>query len=483
MLTFIPAFRRFVKRLTIALVICIVLSGIGISAVNGMINSRFAGINRKDVEVAPDTGKGEPANFLLIGSDTRAFVKTAEDKKKFVDAQGEEGQRSDTMMIIHVDPKNKKTIIMAIPRDTLVQIPGIGKTKINAAYNTDLGGGVNKLIETIDVNFGVPIHHYVNMDFQSFQEIVKALGPVNVWFENPARDAKSGLNTQGKAGCIALDGPNALSYVRSRYYQELKNGKWVEDPSSGVGRIKRQQDFMKRVATIAVRESFADPLAGSDAVDGVLKNIEVDQNFNKSAIFKLANAFKNVDPSDTEHVIFETLPVESKYQNGSWNDVIKQDEAEVMLEDLRSFSSTKDDEEDIPKNLPAANTVNLRTINTTNQKGLAATVDTNLKAKGFLSAGTSNAANKAKSEIHYKKASKSKAQLVATFVNAKLVEDNEIVDADVVLYLGSDFTGLKDASKASNTTQPTTTEAGITTTGQATTKKDAKPTGEAACKA
>lgn len=482
MLTFIPAVRRFIKRFTIALVICVVFSGIGIASVNAMINSRFGGINKGNYKVEDDTGKGEPANYLLVGSDTRAFVKTAEDKKKFVDAQGEDGQRSDTMMIIHVDPKNKKTIIMAIPRDTVVNIPGIGRTKINAAYNTALGGGVNKLIETIKVNFDVPIHHYVDMDFQSFQEIVKALGPVNVWFPYPARDKKSGLNTLGESGCIALDGPNALSYVRSRYYEELRNGRWVEDPSSGVGRILRQQEFMKRVAAIAVRESFADPIAGSKAVDGVLKNIEVDQNFDKNAIFKLANAFKGVDPSDPNHVVFESLPVESKYQNGSWNDVIKQDEADVMLGQLRTFSSTKNDQGTIPKNLPNANTVNLRTINTTKIKGLAAKIDEQFKSKGFLSAGTGNAPVKDKSEIHFAKGAKAKAQLVSTFVNATLIEDNTIVDADVVLYIGSDFSELKDPNKTVASTQPATTESGITSTIP-TTKKNDKATGEAACKA
>ena len=118
------------------MVICIIFSAIGIVSVNAVINARFDNIKQVTANVAPDTGMTKPANFLLIGSDTRAFVKTDEDKKKFVDAQGEEGQRSDTMMIIHVDPKAHKAFIMAIPRDTVVNIPGIGKTKINAAYNT-----------------------------------------------------------------------------------------------------------------------------------------------------------------------------------------------------------------------------------------------------------------------------------------------------------------------------------------------------------
>jgi anionic cell wall polymer biosynthesis LytR-Cps2A-Psr (LCP) family protein len=168
------------------------------------------------------------------------------------------------------------------------------------------------------------------MDFQSFQEIVKAVGPVNVYFPYPARDKKSGLDTAGQSGCLGLDGPLALSYVRSRYYEELKDGKWVEDPTSAVGRIVRQQEFMKRVASIAIKESLSDPLAGRDVVDGVAKNLEVDQNFDKNAIFKLMNAFKGVDPNDTEHVRFETLPAESKYVDGISYDIIDYEAARTF---------------------------------------------------------------------------------------------------------------------------------------------------------
>ena len=444
----IPMFRRFMSRFLLAVIISIVLSSIGIVAVNAMINSRFDALRRTQANVAADTALSEPANYLLIGSDSREFATSDADKDKFSDASGESGQRSDTMMIIHVDPKQKKTLIMAIRRDSKVKIPGIGTQKINAAFNKDIGGGVDKLIETIDVNFGIPIQHYINMDFQSFQEIVKAVGPVNVYFPYPSRDKLSGLDTAGKSGCLGLDGPLALSYVRSRHFEELKKGKWVEDPSSAVGRIVRQQDFMKRVASIAIKESFTDPLAGRNVVDGVAKNLEVDQNFDKNAIFKLMNTFKGVDPNDTNHVVFETLPANSKYENGVSYDIIDYKSAELLLAEFRNLTSSSPAITILPK----PKNIKLRVLNTTATAGLAKKVDSEFTSFGFVSAGSGNASLIERNEIHYNTKSKAKAELVAKYVDATLILDNQIKDADVVLYLGTNYKNLIDPKAPTTTT-------------------------------
>lgn len=429
--------------------LCItVLSAGGIYVVNNMIDSRFSNLKRTQVKVADDTGSSQPANFLLIGSDTRSFVKSDEDKKKFVDAAGESGQRSDTMMIIHVDPKTKKTIVMAIPRDAVVDIPGIGRQKINASFNTALGGGPDKVVETIKSNFDIPIQHYVEIDFESFQQIVDALGSVNVYFPAPARDSnngknESGLDTHGKAGCLPLSGQMALSYVRSRYYQQSIDGKWQSDPTSNFGRIARQQEFMRRVAALAVKKSLADPLTGRKVADAVIKKLSVDQNFHKDDIFKLMNAFRGVDPNDPTHVQFETLPVKSVYQNRSWNDIIQTAEAEPMLEELRSFSTSNKTE---TTTLPRTSTVKVRVLNASGRKGLAATALVDLQNEGFAPAGSGNASSRATTEIRYAVKSKAKAQLTAKYIGGTLIEDSSVSDADVVVMLGNDFTAVHSAT-------------------------------------
>lgn len=443
--------------MAIAVAITSVLSVVGITMVNKMIDSRFNNLQRMQVNVANDTASSEPANFLLIGSDTREFVDNAQDADKFTDADGETGQRSDTMMIIHVDPKIKKTIVMAIPRDTRVDIPGIGKQRINASFNKDLGGGPDKVIETIQTNFNVPIHHYVEMDFDSFQQIVNALGAVNVYFPAPARDKQSGLDTQGKAGCLGLDGELALSYVRSRHYEQYIDGKWQTDPTSNFGRIARQQEFMRRVASKAVAESLTDPLTGREVVDAVIKKLVVDQNLKKDDIFKLMNAFKGVDPNDPNHVQFEVLPVKSEKINGVWYDIVQTEQAEPILEQLRRFEASSKAPE---TTLPRPSTVKVSVLNASGEKGLAATTITKLQEIGFVPGPTGNASSLSTTEIHYTSAHRSKAQLLATYIPAKLIEVSAIADADVVVKLGRDFTDVNTSGSAA----PTNTQVTSTTT-------------------
>ena len=438
MLALIPFAKKFFSRMVVAVLVTTLLSGFGIVAVNRMIHSRFDNLKRTEVNVAQDTGAGEPANFLLIGSDTRSFVSNDKDKQSFTDSDGETGQRSDTMMIIRVDPKAKRTLVMAIPRDLRVDIPGIGIQKINASFNQDLGGGPEKVIETIKSNFDIDIQHYVELDFDSFRNVVSALGTVNVYFPAPARDLKSGLNTYMQKGCIALDGEAALSYVRSRYYQQYIDGKWQTDPTSNYGRIARQQEFMKRVATVAVKKSLTDPLKGRDVSDSIIKNLQVDQDLSKQDIYKLMNAFNGVDPNDPTRVSFQTLPVQPKTISGISFDVLQEREAEPLLEEFRNLESGGSSNNDAVK-LPRPSTVKVQVLNSTGTKGLASTAMTSFQEIGFAPAGTGNATLRSVTEIRYSPQNKNKALLVSQYIGGTLVLDSSITGADVTVILGKDF--------------------------------------------
>jgi LCP family protein required for cell wall assembly len=150
---------------------------------------------------------------LIIGSDTRAFVDSAADEQHFGDAQGQSGQRSDTIMVAHVDPTTGTGMLVSFPRDLWVDIPGAGKSRINAAFNI----GPQRVIETIKQDFDVDINHYLEVNFAGFRDIVSALGSVPLFFPAPARDKKTGLNVP-EAGCQNLNGEQAFAYVRSRFY-------------------------------------------------------------------------------------------------------------------------------------------------------------------------------------------------------------------------------------------------------------------------
>lgn len=418
--------------------------------VNAMIDSRFRNLQRLDVNLSESTGATQPANFLLIGSDTRAFVETDLQREQFTDGEDDIGQRSDTMMIIHVDPKAKKTTVMSIPRDTKVDIPGIGVQKINASYNTELGGGPDKVVETIEKNFRIPIHHYIEIDFESFKQVVDALGTVNVYFPAPARDNnngrnESGLDTQMQSGCLPLNGDQALSYVRSRYYEQYIDGRWQKDPTSNFGRIARQQEFMRRVASHAVQRSLDDPLKGRDVVDSVVGKLVVDRNLSKTDIFKLMNTFKGVDPSDPEHVRFEVLPVKSERQNGIWFDIIQTQEAEPLYEIFRQTRSSSD--KPSSTTLPRPSAVKVSVLNGSSVTGLAANTIEDLMEIGFMPGPTGNASSLVETEIHYTKANEEKAILVSQYITGRLIEVSAIADADVVIKLGKNFSEISMPAK------------------------------------
>src|SRR4029077_14112799 len=127
-----------------------------------------------------------------------------------------QGQRSDTIMILHTDTSSGRTLLVSVPRDLWVPIAGHGSSQINSAFTI----GPQTLVDTIQADLNVPIHHYVEVNFDTFRKMVDAIGSVPVLFPAPARDHFSDLNVP-TAGCVHLNGAQALSFVRSRDLQVL----------------------------------------------------------------------------------------------------------------------------------------------------------------------------------------------------------------------------------------------------------------------
>ena len=154
---------------------------------------------------------GGGTNYLIVGSDSREvqdLIDAGLDPAGFADGGG---QRSDTMLLLRFEGGEAK--MMSIPRDLYVPIAETdGSSKINAAYN----GGPRRLVLTVEQALGVPIHHYMEVDFVSFARLVDSLGGITIDFEHPAFDLNSGLDIS-EAGPNHLDGPQALAFVRARH--------------------------------------------------------------------------------------------------------------------------------------------------------------------------------------------------------------------------------------------------------------------------
>ena len=239
---------------------------------------------------------GTGTNYLIVGSDSRSvedLVDAGLNPDGFQDGGGE---RSDTMLLLRfVDGEAK---MMSIPRDLYVPIAETDDSgKINAAYN----GGPRRLILTIQQSLGVPIHQYMEVDFVSFAKLVDALGGIDIDFPHPAFDTNSGLDVQ-QAGINHLDGPQALAFVRSRHYVEVIDGEPQPDPRGDLGRVIRQQQFLK--AVFGELGSSKNPLTLAKAASATTGGLRIDDTLGLFDAIKLAWRLRSLDPLPVE------LPVE-----------------------------------------------------------------------------------------------------------------------------------------------------------------------------
>lgn len=195
------------------------------------------------------TGSGERPDpqpgtaVLLVGTDQRDNL--TEKQQKQLGTGTAEGTRTDTMLLLYRPPKGR-TILVSLPRDSYVPIPGHGRNKLNAAYAI---GGAPLLTETVEQVTGVRLDGYMEIGFGGFVNMVDAVGGVDVCLDKPMKDRDS--HTDLPAGCQNLDGISALGYVRMR----------KADPLGDLGRVKRQQEVASQVAHKAMSPwTFINPV-------------------------------------------------------------------------------------------------------------------------------------------------------------------------------------------------------------------------------
>ena len=236
-------------------------------------------------------------NFLLTGSDNGNCV---DPNSPYAGAFGDRtsfGERSDTIMVIRVSPKDNQAAFLSFPRDLWVKIAGSTRSnRINTAFERN---NPNTLVDTIYQNFGISIDHYVNVDFCAFKEIVDAVGGVSVPFLHETRDKKTGLYVPGPS-CFAFTGDHALAYVRSRsgysYFDTAKN-EWVFDGTADLGRISRQQDFIRRAMQRALDKGSSSPRVANQLLNAALENVITDDQLTPTTMLQLAQAMRNLDTS------------------------------------------------------------------------------------------------------------------------------------------------------------------------------------------
>jgi len=181
--------------------------------------------NKTTVEAPPEWGGKERVNILLLGGDARGL------------SEGEVA-RSDSMIVVSIDPVTKRAHLLSVLRDTYIDIPGHGKGRANTAITL---GGPNLAMQAIGDLLGLTIQYYAYVDFEGFKALIDAIG--GVYFEvekdmNYVDNAdKNRYDIHLKKGYQLLDGDKALQYVRFRH-----------DAMSDFTRTERQREFLKAVA-------------------------------------------------------------------------------------------------------------------------------------------------------------------------------------------------------------------------------------------
>jgi polyisoprenyl-teichoic acid--peptidoglycan teichoic acid transferase len=261
--------RSWVQRVLLttgvaASTLCLAVSGFVGYSVTRIGSNRF---EEADASNIVEVGNDEPQNWLVVGSDNRDDVA---------------GNRTDTIMVVRVDPQSTKVDILSFQRDLWVPIAGAsGMAKINSAYGAN--DKPNRLIDTLKLNFNIDVNHYVEIDFRTFEEVVKAVDGVPMYFDRPVQDRAAGLFVHSAIageppGCRTLDPEQALAFSRSRHLEmQDKTGKWKEEARDDYGRISRQQYFMRRVFERAAAKA-KNPLVMRGMVSAVNAHIKLDAN-------------------------------------------------------------------------------------------------------------------------------------------------------------------------------------------------------------
>ena len=213
----------------------------------------------KVAAVPDDHGAAASAGrvYLVVGSDSREGLTEEQLADLAAGGEGTEGRRTDTIMLLHL-PRSGRPALISVPRDSLVEIPGFGEERVNAAYAF---GGAPLLVQTLEQATGVAIDDYVEIGFGGFASVVDAIGGVEICVAEPIADEKAGLDLA--AGCQVLAGPDALGYARTRY-----------DPRADLGRVERQREVVGAISDRALSPStLLNPvrstrlaLAGGDAL-------------------------------------------------------------------------------------------------------------------------------------------------------------------------------------------------------------------------
>ncbi len=387
------------------------------------------------LQPATSGAAGNPQNYLIVGVDSAAGL--APNDPVRVQRRDLGGTlRSDTIMVLHIDPKQTTASILSFPRDLWVPIAGTGRNaKINSAIETtDPNQGPKRLIRTIEQDFQIPIDHYLQLDFAGFKGIVRAVGGLPIYFPTPVRDLHLGFSVP-TPGCVNLDDAQALNFVRSRHYESFVNGRWREDPASDLGRISRQQDFIRRVIRRAISKGVRNPGTLTDMVATGVKSITLDESLTIGQLTDLGLRFRGFNPSTLKTYSLGEAIVASNHGSATLD--LVPSKADPIL---RLFQKTVTSGSSV-------SSITVKVVNGSGAANQAASVTSALNKVGFLTAAPDSALSVSPTTVvFYGPGHEMQAQLVARYLAAPVRFQVGFVSG-IQIVTGSDFTTVRSTPK------------------------------------
>ncbi|WP_258374233.1 LCP family protein [Curtobacterium sp. MCBD17_032] len=390
---------------------------------------------------AEDDVDGRAMNILLVGDDHRPDNATPEQLAELSTETDGGATNTDTMIVLHIAADGRSATMISFPRDSYVDIPGVGKGKLNSAfeYGTRDGGGesggAKKLIATIQGLSGLTIDHYVRVSLLGFYEIVKQLGPVNVCLNQPAKDAYSGVDLP--AGVSELDAKQALSFVRQRH--GLPNG--------DLDRQVRQQYFLSQEARkILSAGTLLNPVKTTKIIDAIGSSVETDQGLD---LLSLARQTSNLRPANIKSATIPILGTPTIYPNGYALSVVEVDTAGMpafvqgLVGEPPAYTEAKAAD-------PAS--VSVTVTNGSGVTGAAAAASAVLTQRGFQVGAPGSSPTTATTMVQYPVGQEAQAKAVASVVPGAVPVQSTTVQG-VTLVLGTD--GKTPSAPAAETAEPT----------------------------
>jgi polyisoprenyl-teichoic acid--peptidoglycan teichoic acid transferase len=449
-----PAVRRSrtwpQRAVLLAGAMVVIAALLGASAM-GYLGVRIGQIERVDDVTLKAASAGEPKNILIVGTDSREGIEDADpDAGGFL---GDDGcDCTDTILLLRIDPEAGAAFMLSFPRDLYVEMADTGtKARINTAH----ARGAQVLIDTIEQNFDIPVNHYAEIDFVGFQRLVDAVGGIPLWIDAPLRDPNTGLQLDGPA-CHVLDGADARRFVRSRHLQfQDDRGRWMTDGTADLGRITRQQIFIRRAVSKAVSRGLTNPVTLNELVSAGVANVRLDRGLAASDLLGIGRAFADFDSDDLIGFSIPSEPYETSA--GALVELPLVRPAEPYLNIFRG----------LPLGALSPQVIDVEVRNGTQQPGQAADAAGALQAIGFNVTDVGDHPEQmGRTTVLYGQHGEAAARRLGLHVTggAALVHDPEVAPGEVVLLTGADFTTIHSQPAPAGSTDELRTTTSTSTT-------------------